>query len=50
MTERKEEAHNNNKFKLIQTSTEDNLENEKNIKKYTLSKVDYENLESLYSK
>ncbi|CAD8139012.1 unnamed protein product [Paramecium pentaurelia] len=49
MTERKEEAH-KNKFKLIQSSTEDNLENEKIIKNYTLSKVDYENLDSLYSK
>ncbi|CAK94792.1 unnamed protein product (macronuclear) [Paramecium tetraurelia] len=49
MTERKDEAH-KNKFKLIQSSTEDNLENEKAIKNYTLSKVDYENLEALYSK
>lgn len=49
MTERKEEA-NKNKFKLIQSSTDDNLENEKIIKNYTLSKVDYKNLDSLYSK
>ncbi|CAD8054756.1 unnamed protein product [Paramecium sonneborni] len=49
MTERKEETH-KNKFKLIQQSAKDNLENEKMIKNYTFSKVDQENLESLYSK
>ncbi|CAD8077013.1 unnamed protein product [Paramecium sonneborni] len=49
LTERKEETH-KNKFKLIQQSTEDNLENEKEIKNYTLSKSDYANLDSLYSK